>query len=402
MLIPTVTFERARAFGILVRLLTMGAAVAAGLVVIGASKTALGAQEADGLRAQLLGRLTDLQRDSGVPGATAGIVLADGRSFEIAVGMSDAKRAIAMKPGDLMMSGSTGKTFVAATILQLAAERRLDLDDPIRKWLGRNNWFGRLPNASSITVRMLLNHTSGVPDHVVNHAFIDDVFASPNRVWRPDELVRYILDQPAQSRAGAEHHYADTNYILLGMVIESATSSNYYAELKRRMLDPLGLRHTVPSDRPNFRTRPGLLRRRQTLLVGVRWRVAWPGATARVCRRCRRDAGEWRIRRQPAIRMDRRRPGDHERRSRTLGKGRLRRARLSRCTSPGGGEGAIHFDRWAQLLRSWRVGQFDACGSSLRTWRILSGLPGGDGLLSQEEGRSRGAHQLDRGRHEEL
>ena len=256
MLIATVTSERARAFRIFVRLLTIGAAVPACLAIVGAQRAAPGAEEADAIRAQLLARLTELQRDSAVPGGTAAIVLPDGRSFETAVGMSDATRAIAMKPGDLMMSGSTGKTFVAATTLQLVAERRLQLDDPISKWLGRSNWFDRLPNASEITVRMLLNHTSGVPDHVVNHAFIDEVFASPDRVWRPDELVRYILDQPAQSRAGAEQHYTDTNYILLGMVIESVTSSTYYVELKRRILDPLGLRHTVPSDRRRI---PGLV-----------------------------------------------------------------------------------------------------------------------------------------------
>src|SRR5262249_50766386 len=144
----------------------------------------------------------------------------------------------------------------AATTLQLVAENRLQLDDRISRWLGRNDWFSRVPNGSEITIRMLLNHTSGIPDHVVNHAFIDAVFASPNRVWKPDELVRYILDQPPQSRAGIEHHYTDTNYILLGMVIESVTGSAYYAELKRRILDPLGLRHTVPND---TRRIPGLV-----------------------------------------------------------------------------------------------------------------------------------------------
>ncbi len=237
------------------RRLAIRCAVAASLVLL-ASGTILQAQEAKALRAQLQNRLSKLQANSGVPGGTVGIVLPDGRSFELAVGSSDVKRKIPMKPGTLFMSGSTGKTFVAAIILQLVAENRIQLDDHISKWLGRDHWFSGLPNGPEITVRMLLNHTSGIPDHVVNPKFVDAVFASPNRVWRPEELVDYIVGAKPLSPAGAEFHYADTNYILLGMIIESITSSSYYAELDRRILSPLGLRHTVPNDRRRI---PGLV-----------------------------------------------------------------------------------------------------------------------------------------------
>jgi D-alanyl-D-alanine carboxypeptidase len=237
------------------RRLAIRCAVVASLALL-ASGAILQGQEADALRARLQARLSELQAKSGVPGGTAAVVLPDGRSFELAAGTTDIKQKIPMQPGVLFMAGSTGKTFVAAIIMQLVAENRIQFDDHISKWLGRNDWFSRLPNGHDITVRMLLNHTSGIPDHVVNHKFIDAVFASPDRVWKPEELVGYILDAKPQSPAGVAFHYTDTNYVLLGMIIESVTGSSYYSELDRRILQPLGLRHTVPN---NQRRIPGLV-----------------------------------------------------------------------------------------------------------------------------------------------
>lgn len=154
-----------------------------------------------------------------------------------------------MTPESRLPSGSTGKTFVAALVLQLVAEGKLRLDDPVSRWLGKEPWLPRLPNGSSVTVRMLLDHTSGIPDHVIQRAFIKDLLAAPTRVWRPEELLAYILDANPYAPAGSAFHYTDTNYILLGMIIERATGSSYYAELERRMLRPLRLAGIVPNDR---------------------------------------------------------------------------------------------------------------------------------------------------------
>jgi D-alanyl-D-alanine carboxypeptidase len=96
------------------------------------------------------------------PGATLGVVLANGESFGLAVGFSDRDAKKPMTAADRMLAGSTGKTFAAASALQLIAEGRIELDDKIEKYLGREPWFPRLPNSNDITVRQLMNHTSGL------------------------------------------------------------------------------------------------------------------------------------------------------------------------------------------------------------------------------------------------
>ncbi len=189
------------------------------------------------------------------PGATIGIALADGTTFGLAVGYSDTATKQLMSPDDLLLQGSVGKTYVAAVALQLVGEGKLNLDDKIEKWLGQEKWFARLPNARDITVRMLMNHTSGLVRYEFKEQFTIDLTRQPDKVWRPEELVAYVLDTAAPFAAGKDWEYSDTNYIVLGMIIERATNSTYYQQLRKRILDPLGLRQTVPSE---SRSIPGL------------------------------------------------------------------------------------------------------------------------------------------------
>jgi D-alanyl-D-alanine carboxypeptidase len=207
------------------------------------------AQDTASLRARLQTRLDALLAGSNTPGASAAVVLPSGEIVAVASGFADTVSKERMTPAGRLPSGSTGKTFVAAIILQLVDEGRSQLDAPISTWFGKDAWFARLANHSDITVRMLLNHTSGIPDHVTQPAFVHAVLDAPDRVWKPEECVAYILDHPPQSRAGAEFHYTDTNYILLGMIIERIKHDTYYGELQRRLLGPLKLTDIVPNDR---------------------------------------------------------------------------------------------------------------------------------------------------------
>lgn len=155
-----------------------------------------------------------------------------------------------------MLVGSTGKTFVAAVALQLVSEGKLDLDAPMSKYLGEELWFDRLPNAHTVTVRMLMNHTSGIIRYEFNEAFLADLLADPDRVWKPEELVAYLFDTEAPFPAGEGWTYSDTNYIVLGMIIERLTGRTLYEEIEDRLLTPLGLEEMVPSD---SRVIPGLI-----------------------------------------------------------------------------------------------------------------------------------------------
>ncbi len=114
------------------------------------------ASEVVELRNRLQAKFDSLHAAGQFPGATAGFVLADGSSFGLATGFSDKTKKIRMTPADLMLQGSVGKTYVAATALQLVHEGKINLDEKIEKYLGNEAWFSRLPNSHDITVRMLM------------------------------------------------------------------------------------------------------------------------------------------------------------------------------------------------------------------------------------------------------
>lgn len=187
------------------------------------------------------------------PGATVSYVLPDGIVGTVATGLADIEKGQPMMAESRMLAASVGKTFVAATVIALAKEGRLSLDDPLSNWLGERSWFSRLPNYETITLRHLLTHSSGLPDHAKMTDFVE-LFSDKslrNQSWDiPELLVRLILDHPPLFEAGKGWCYTDTGYILLGLVIEAVTRNSYYDEIDRRFLKGLGLDQTSPSDQP--------------------------------------------------------------------------------------------------------------------------------------------------------
>jgi D-alanyl-D-alanine carboxypeptidase len=214
-----------------------------------ASSVSLAPAIKDALRVQVEAiRILD-----GFPGATIAFILPDGTPGATAVGFADLEHRQPMRAQDRMLAGSVGKTFVSATLLQLVDEHKVRLDDKVRSWLGEKPWFERLPNADDLTIRMLLNHTSGIPDHVEMQTFADRVRRDPAHVWKPEELLAFVFDKPPLFPAGKGWSYADTNYILVGMIIELVTRHSLYQEVERRFLRPLSLSHTEPCDHPRLR-----------------------------------------------------------------------------------------------------------------------------------------------------
>jgi D-alanyl-D-alanine carboxypeptidase len=210
------------------------------------------------LRARIQAKLDSLHAAGRFGGATVGIALADGSTLAFAVGESDTLRNVKMQPRDRMLAGSVGKTFFGALALQLVHEGRFSLDDPLSKYLGSESWWktadgrARLPNGNDITLRMLMNHTSGIVRYEFNPAFTAEVTKDPYRVWQPAEQIAYVLDTQAPFVAGKGWDYSDTNYILLAMVIEKVTGQRAYEMIQQRFLAPLALRNTVPSSAPRI------------------------------------------------------------------------------------------------------------------------------------------------------
>ncbi|MEZ5893307.1 MAG: serine hydrolase domain-containing protein [Parvularculaceae bacterium] len=121
-----------------------------------------GLQAAETARAALAAELEAVRKEAGLPGMTAAVVLPDGEVVVAASGLADVESGTLMRPDSLMPAGSIGKTFVAATALELTAEGALSLDTPIASRLGQRDWYANIPNGADITLRMLLNHSSGI------------------------------------------------------------------------------------------------------------------------------------------------------------------------------------------------------------------------------------------------
>ncbi len=210
------------------------------------------------LKARFQSELDMLHYQYKFPGATAAYILPDGTIEVIASGLADVELEIPMTPQSRMLAASIGKTFVGATVVALAQEGVLNLDDPISKWLGDRPWFSHLPNHNMITLRQLLTHSSGIANHVdmepFIHAFSENWHSTTNP-FPPESLIAFVLDQPPLFKAGEGWHYSDTGYILVGLIIEAVTGHSYYEEVNRRFLKPLNLTLTTPSDRLEL---PGL------------------------------------------------------------------------------------------------------------------------------------------------
>jgi D-alanyl-D-alanine carboxypeptidase len=201
------------------------------------------------LRKELQQKLDELCKNEGFPGVTAAVILPGDQCISLASGFADIEAKRKMKPLDRMMAGSIGKTYAAAVALQLMKEKKFSLEDKIGAFFKKEPWFPRLPNANDITVRMLMNHTGGLPRYVLEKKLWEQLNRWPDKVWTPEERLAFILDAPPVHPAGKGWSYSDTDYIIVGMIIEKVTGNSFYKELESRVLKPRGLKYTSPSDR---------------------------------------------------------------------------------------------------------------------------------------------------------
>lgn len=165
-------------------------------------------------------------------------------------GLSDTTNSDSIRSDMTFGIGSITKTFIAALILKLAEEGRLSLDDPLRRWLpGYEHVEG------SVTIRQLLGHTSGINDFLnTSNYWFFRALIEPNRLWSPNEILTTFLGPP-DFPVGIRWGYSNTNYILLGMIIEKITQSTLSTDLRRRFWEPLGMNSTFlpPQDKITVR-----------------------------------------------------------------------------------------------------------------------------------------------------
>ena len=139
---------------------------------------------------------------------------------------------------DRFRVASITKLFVATVVLQLVEEGQLGLADPLADYLPG------FPRAERITLSQLLDHTSGVPDYTQVEGFGESLREDRDRVWTPAEVLAVAGRRDAEFEPGSDYAYSNTDFVLLGEVIHAATGTSWADQVRSRLLDPLGLRHT--------------------------------------------------------------------------------------------------------------------------------------------------------------
>jgi len=235
--------------------LTAGLAAAAATafattsVTVAATAGAAGAATAP---ARHVYRQQDLQRDlrkitaTGVPGVLADVHIG-GRELRGTSGVASLNRGTPVNGNGFFRIGSNTKTFLSVVVLQLAAEHRLSLDDTVSKWLP-GVVHGNGNDGARITIRELLQHTSGL------HNYTEDLQAQITSVkayrklefhqFSRIDLLKIALAHKPYFAPGTGWHYSNTNYTLLGMIVEKVTHRPWANVVARRITGPLGMRHT--------------------------------------------------------------------------------------------------------------------------------------------------------------
>ncbi|WP_326647348.1 serine hydrolase domain-containing protein [Streptomyces sp. NBC_01750] len=221
--------------GAAVALLSAGALVLGTIPALGTAGQPGTTRGADGAYAELRGMLADVVA-AGAPGVIARTD--DGRAVhQAAASVADTATAAKLRPDARFRAGSLTKTFVATVILQLVQAGRLALDEPVGRRLS-----GLLADGDRITVRQLLNHTSGLFDYTDDPSV--PAGQARNQVFTPRELVAVAESHPASFPPGTGRQYSNTNYIVAGLLVEAVTHHPLARELRARIIGPLGLRAT--------------------------------------------------------------------------------------------------------------------------------------------------------------
>jgi D-alanyl-D-alanine carboxypeptidase len=198
---------------------------------------------------QLEDNLDDLA-DLGITGVLAELAVGD-RRLQARRGRAELGSDAPVPWNARFRMGSVTKTFVAVVVLQLVGEGRLSLDDTVERWLP-GIVRGEGYDATAITVRQLLQHTSGIFNYtaVMLGEYTPEMYAADRlRHYDPEELVATGVGEPASFAPGTSWGYSNTNYILAGMIIERVTGRAWPAEVAARITGPLGLRSTFePGD----------------------------------------------------------------------------------------------------------------------------------------------------------
>lgn len=239
---PSVSLRRR---GRMIVALCAGAALTVGAVALGAwSRIDTTASAVKPLTERMQGLIED-----GFPAALASVITADGRREAVAVGKGNLESGAETPVDGEVRIGSNTKTYVATIVLQLVDDGQITLDEPIETYLP-SLVAGDGIDGTKITVRQLLQHTSGLPEYA--NEIAADAFGVQNMYINPRDMLDVALAKPAVFSPGERWEYSNTNYLVLGLLIERLTLRTLHEQIDKRIIEPLGLDHTylpVPGER---------------------------------------------------------------------------------------------------------------------------------------------------------
>jgi D-alanyl-D-alanine carboxypeptidase len=189
----------------------------------------------EGTAAHLRLAMAEYLTFSGDPGASVAIRLATGATFVEAAGVADITTDAPMTTDSAFRVGSNTKPYVAALVMRLVDEGLVTLDDPLSMYVSD------YPAWDDITIHQLLAMQSGIPDYMLTEGFMMVAVFSPDALTTPAYLLSFVKDLPLLFEPGTDSIYTNTNYILVGLIIEAVTGLAAEEALRTMLLDPMGL-----------------------------------------------------------------------------------------------------------------------------------------------------------------
>ena len=180
--------------------------------------------------------LSGIRSSGKYPGVSAAVVFPDGTMWKGIAGQAILSPAAALTPDTLMSIGSISKTFVAALVGRLVQDGTMGLDDPLSKYVPD------FTNAAKISIRQLLDHTSGIRDLFKVKSIVSAFTTNPGATWTADKVLAQI--GPQLYAPGSHYYYSNTDYVLLGKAVEKATGKSLATLIRSDFLTPLGMTHT--------------------------------------------------------------------------------------------------------------------------------------------------------------
>ncbi|OON74414.1 serine hydrolase domain-containing protein [Streptomyces tsukubensis] len=194
-----------------------------------------------------LAALAQRAADTGSLGVVVRIDKGTGKPLEIARQTAWTRKDHHLAAGDQFRVASNTKTMTATLILKEVARHKVSLDDSAEKWLP-----GVVPGGKDITVRMLLNHTSGLGDYLLTPEFLPSLTGQDKRTWTPEQLLAVTPPQDPPTAPGEKYSYSNANYAALGLILEKATGQSLAELIEEKITKPLGMQDSFLSTDAGF------------------------------------------------------------------------------------------------------------------------------------------------------